>query len=56
MPEKDQFFDFLISQIQEKEQKIILELIIKYQGKTDTREFIRECLSKLKYIHNNDQN
>ena len=57
MPEeekKDQFFDFLLDQIEDKEAKTVLKLVKQYSSTAETRILIRECLKKLNNNHNND--
>jgi len=50
----DQFFNFLLDQIDNPKEKAILEIIKKYPSKNKSRKLIKEGLAVLKSIKMND--
>jgi hypothetical protein len=47
---RDEFFDFLLDRLENEKEKIILEMLKKYPGrsKSETRKIIREVIEKFK--------
>ena len=47
---QDQFFTFLLDQIKDPKEKLVLQLVEKYRSRHETRELIKEAIKELKKI------